>query len=159
MDIIETINGLIEVLLVNIIEKWNRVYRSFKSQDAFEFAMKMLADQGIDMKYRGYIPPVIRENFQFAGGLSECVLINLLFSMSLSIGNYNKSIRAKLSIEILKEAMRRDPNLNLFVRSLIQGVEIIGKRQFDEHPNEFGWLQGNFSDLGEAWIRDQIQSD
>jgi len=162
-DFKEIIGRIAEVMVEETLNIWGIIYQGFGWPDRFKNEMEKLSRQ----YERGYIPKEIQEHINFGGGLRKFVLENLFSGLKLALPGYNAdpdTIMGKLKIEILKESMRRDKNLENFVRSLIQGGETLGEENFKRHPENEpdwkpGWGHGNFIYSNENKIKKLILED
>jgi hypothetical protein len=173
MNLINKTLGIAEEMIQVVINKWLKIYQVFESQETFEAEMKKMVTEKTcnkdDIFGSKRIPPQIGNIEHFlCGGLIEFVLENLCHKLGLrGIGTdyftlpreFNWGMDSKIIlenmyvppesrfyIEILKEAMKRESRLNIFVRSLAKAAEI--------HGSQFS--RGNFSNLVEVRIRDLI---
>ncbi len=125
----EFLTTIKEKMIAEVLKKFQELIRSkFKSSDEFQVFMYYTKEQKLHQDgYGGFIPPQIFDG-PFAGGIDECVLSNLNYGLGLRSSFMGRDLPvgfaevAKLNPLILAEAIRRDADLRLFVRSVIVGA-------------------------------------
>ncbi len=119
-----TMEGLVSLVLKRFYEIKKRM------GDKFDEEMSLIASQELwdGESYGGYCP---RASLVLAGGISEHVLSNVLFNLGIPVSS-GLSDRPDLPFLfnlypcILKEAMSRSKDLDLFIKSFIGGAEKVG---------------------------------
>jgi hypothetical protein len=177
MNFINKTAGICEEMIQVVIKNWLKIYKVFESQEIFKAEMCRMASENTCIKDDIFgskrIPPQIRKIERFlCGGLLEFVLENLCSQLGLrgigtdyftlpnefNWGMDSKTILENMSVPpesrfyigILKEGMKRDSNLDLFIRSLAKAAEIHGNQQVPV---------GNYKNLVEVKIRDLLLED
>lgn len=125
----EIAEALIEKMVNDVLAKFQTEIRSkfLKSED-FNVAMTLMKTQLIYQEgYGGFTPPQLRGSWVFAGGMDEYVVSNMMCVLGLhseSSGSKQAGFDEliKLNPIIMAEAMRRDKDLMIFVRSAVIGA-------------------------------------
>jgi hypothetical protein len=127
-----------ETLIVSLAEQVVEIFKTkirnlFPTVEEFNREMSLLAKQVLQQEgYGGYIPCKIRFSKEcewlFAGGMSEFVISNTMYFFGIStakpINHRMVGVEelAKLYPKTLIVAMKLDPDLDLFIRSVITGA-------------------------------------
>lgn len=109
-----------------VLWRWREIYTHiYRSEQEFRIEMQKVATQtGIDLDFTwGYAPQALRH--RFCGGMISWTIESLFILMRIPYSNIYRIIpwTEKVSpARIMREAMRQDPTLDLFIRSVIMGA-------------------------------------
>ena len=124
---LKKVESALNELTKMVLKKFEKIQR--KMGGNFNKEMSLITSQDLwnGKSYGGYYP----EELNLAGGMSEHVLQNIFYHLGIpvssSFGN-RCDLNFVLNIYplVLREAMKKDKDLNIFIRSLISGAEKIG---------------------------------
>lgn len=132
------VNVALEGLISLVLRRFNKIKGEMKEN--FDEEMSLVASQGLwdGESYEGYYPEL--RNLILAGGMSGNVLQNILYHLGIPVSS-SLSDRPDLPFlfdlypYILKGAMSRSKDLDLFIRSFISGAEKVGVN-FNDYREE-----------------------
>ncbi len=118
------ITAAIETQAQEVLERFAQIRARFGSPEEFRAEMRKVSGQigsGPEHRYGGVYP---RDKFRLAGGIEGSLLPNIFYHFGLK---YNSDLSVDIARKavhalVMRRAMAADPDLLMFIRSMIVGA-------------------------------------